>query len=516
MMLPERTKALLFLAPILWLAAQCRTFASIPPAESCGATVDQAKELMQQQQLAAAQDLLRRSSVACAKDGELFDTLGLAYAFDHHFDQAQAAYEKALALEPNNVIFRNNLASSYIQAGQRAKGMAEMERVLKTDPHNLTANANMGMLYMGEEQYPLAVRSFEAAGAAHSTDAVLVMELSAAYFGAGNAEAGLRTAQQASHLAGTNARIHYSLAVILAQSGEYPQALDEFRFIPAADLDATAHLNLGMTLSKLHRYDEARKAYTDAIRQNPSDPEAYLHIGVDAAAAGDMASAVDWLTQAHDKAPERTEISAALAEVLINTRNFESARSVLGEALRTEPDEPALQEALGDLDLNQDNFSEAAEAYERVIKAVPGDAHAQLALVKCHLGLNQTDEAEKELGAILAADPDNSEAMALRGRLALTVNQPDIALDWIHRALASDPHNLTANEDYASLMLKSGKPEEARTTLAKLVEWSPANPRYHYLLGQALEKTGDSAGAQKEFETSQKLKAAAPASSPAR
>jgi Flp pilus assembly protein TadD len=505
-------------AAIICFGTQSRAVPSMPPAlpDDCAATVDKAKELMQQQQMKAAQDLLRTASATCSKDAELFDTLGLAYAFDHHFDQAQAAYEKALTLEPGNAVFRNNLASSYIQAGQRAKGEAEMERVLKTDPHNLTANANLGMLYMSEEQYPLAVRSFEAAGGARSTDPVLVMELAGAYFGAGNAEAGLRVAQQASHLAGSNPRIHYSLAVILAQSGEYEKALEEFKFIPPADLDAAAHLNLGMTFSKLQRYDDARKAYLDAIRQNPSDPDAYLHMGVDAAALGNMGEAVDWLTQAHDKAPERTEISAALAEVLIATRNFESAQSLLGEALRTQPDDPALQEALGDLALNQDNFGEATEAYGRVLKSAPGDLHAQLALVKCHLGLNQTALAEKELGAVLAADPDNAEALALRGRLALAMNQPDAALEWIHRALASDPHNLTANEDYASLMLKRGNAEEARATLAKLVGRNPTNPRYHYLLGQALEKTGDSAGAQKEFEASQKLKAAAPASAPAR
>jgi len=487
-----------------------------PLPEDCNATAVQAKELIQQQQLKAAQDLLRSASVPCAKYAELFDSLGLAYAFDHHFDQAQAAYQKALTLQPGNVIFRNNLASSYLQAGQRAKGVAEMERVLKIDPHNLTANANLGMVYMAEEKYPLAVRSFEAAGAAHSTDPVLVMELTAAYFGAGNAEAGLRTAQQASRLAGSNPRVHYSLAVILAQAGAYAQALDAFQIIPASELDAAAHLNLGMTLSKMQRYEEARKAYMDAIHLDPSNADAYLHIGVDAAATGDMAAAVDWLTQAHEKAPERTEISAVLAEALITTRNFEGAQSLLGEALRTKPDDPALQSALGELDMNQNNFSQAAEAYARVLRSAPEDIHAQLMLAECHLGLNQNAQAQGELAAILTADPGNAEALALRGRMALAADQPDVALDWINQALASDPHNLTANEEYATLMLKRDKPEEARATLVKLTEWNPGNPRYHYMLGQALEKIGDTAGAQKEFEASQKLKVGTPPSAPVR
>ena len=65
-------------------------------------------------------------------------------------------------------------------------------------------------------------------------------------------------------------------------------------------------------------------------------------------------------------------------------------------------------------------------------------------------------------------------------------------------------------------MVKRGKTDEARATLEKLIERNPQNSRYHYLLGRALVKSGDAAGAQKEFELSQKLKAGTPASAPAR
>ena len=141
---------------------------------------------------------------------------------------------------------------------------------------------------------------------------------------------------------------------------------------------------------------------------------------MDAATTGDMAKAVDWLTQAHEKAPERTDISASLAEVLIATRNFEAAQSLLGDAVRTHPDDAVLQGALGDLYLNQDNFSQAAEAYARVLKSEPAALPARLSLAKCHLALNQNAQAERELGTVLAADPRNAEALALHGRLALS------------------------------------------------------------------------------------------------
>jgi len=286
--------------------------------------------------------------------------------------------------------------------------------------------------------------------------------------------------------------------------------VEQFEAVPSSQRDASADLDMGMALSKLGRYDDARQAYMDAIRQDPSNPDPYLHIGIDRLAAGDSLSAVDWLVQAHNKSPQRADISHALAEGLIATKNFEGAQHLLTGALQAQPDEPALLEALGDLSLRQDRPAEAAKSYLRSLKSNPRGVSARLSLAKCYIALKENGRAEEELGRVLAIDPRNAEAQAQRGHLALDANQPDVALKWIREALSNDDHNLTANEDYATLMLKQGRATEARRALESLVKLNSHNPRYHYLLGQALVKLGDAGGARAEFERSQKLRTAPP------
>jgi Flp pilus assembly protein TadD len=88
------------------------------------------------------------------------------------------------------------------------------------------------------------------------------------------------------------------------------------------------------------------------------------------------------------------------------------------------------------------------------------------------------------------------------------VGQIAIALDSLKKALQEDPNNLNANEDLATIQLRQGSSVEAQAVLEKLVRLDPNNPRYHYLLGQALLKSGRKEEAQREFTRSQELVAA--------
>jgi Flp pilus assembly protein TadD len=479
------------------------------PAE-CAGSIEQGKSLLEQRRPREAQALLREASSACAGDAQFFDLLGLACETVRDFEQAQAAYRKAIALQPTKTVFRNHLASSYVQSGNQTAAIAEYQRTLKIDPRDSNANLNLGTLYLTEKHYQQAIHFLKAAGEGQSEDPILLLELTQAYVGAKDTASARATAAKASGLAGSDPRMHFSLGLLLAQLGDYQRAVEEFQAVPASDRDAAADLDLGMALSKLGRYDEARQVYLDAIRQEPSSPDPYLRIGLDAVVSGDSVSAVDWLTQAHERAPRRADISYALAEGLIGARNFERARSLLDDGLRARPEDSSLLDALGDLSLNQENYAEAVKAYARSLKSDPRGLSARLSLAKCYIALKENAQAQAELERVLAMDPRNAEAQAQRGHLALQSNQLDVALKWFREALANDQYNPTANEDYAALMLKEGKANEARTALERLIKRHPNNSRFHYLLGQALVKLGDAEGARKEFELSQKLKAATP------
>jgi Flp pilus assembly protein TadD len=468
----------------------------------CVRSLEQGKDLLGQRRLREAQEVLRAATRTCPNIAEVFNTLGLAYDFDSQFAEAQKAYRKALVLDPRNIAYRNNLAASYLRSGQSSLGVAEFKKVLEADPGNQTANFNLGSLYLAEKQFRQAVRCFRAAEIERSQDPFSLLQLTEAYYGAGEAQAARQTAARLAQLPNLDPRIRFNLALQLAQLGEYQKAAEQFEAIPPADRDAAAFLNLGMVYSRLRQPEKARQAYQESIRLDPANPDPYLRMGLEASAANTHDAAVDWINQAYTKAPERLDIVSALIRELISIRNYERARDILTAALSRAPSEPSLLEASGDLFSAQRREQDALEAYRKCLSVSPDRASARLSLAGVYLALRQTDAAKAELEKVLQMDPRNAAAKAKLGRMALEAGQLDAALKWVEQALAAEPDNVSANEDKAKIKLRQGNAADALPALERLLKLQPRNPQYHYLMGQVLVKLQRREDAQKEFQLS--------------
>jgi len=496
--------AVTFLLSVGWPRVQ---FAATPQGSSCTSSLEKGKAMLDQRQFRQAEILLAAATGMCPNVAEIFDTLGLAYDFDGHPTEAQAAYRKAITIDPRSTGSHNNLAASLVRSGNQAAGISEFRQTLAINPANQTANMNLGSLYLANKQFKAALRCFQAAQVERSQDPVALLELTDTYFGAGNARAGRDTADRLAKMPSLEPAIHFSLGLQMAAYGEFERAAQQFAAIPASDRDVATDLNLGMAYSELRRFQEAREAYDNVLRREPLNPDAFLHIGLDAAATGNDSAALDWIAQAHAKAPDRPDISGALARGLIRAGNFERARDLLASAMARHPNDPDLREAQGDLLLKEGRPQEAVGAYLQILKTEPRRVSVRLSLASAYERLGQSDKATSELQQILRDDPQNAAAKAHLGHLALQAGRQDAANDWINQALAVDATNAIANEDKAVLLERAGKPDQAEMILQRLVKLDPRNPQIHYLLSRALAQLHRPDEAKAEFELSQKFKA---------
>jgi superkiller protein 3 len=474
---------------------------------SCASSSEKGKNLLGQKQFSQAENLLVNAAKRCPSAADIFDTLGLAYDLEGHFAEGQAAFRKAIAINPRSAGFHNNLAASLLRSGNQTEGVTEFKQALAIDPSNKTANLNLGSLYLAAKNYDSALRCFQAAQADRSQDPVAILELTEAYFGVGNARAARESAERMARASGLEPAMHFSLGLLLAQHGEYQSAAHQFAAIPAPDRDAETELNLGMAYSNLGRLQEARESYENALRRDPSNPDSYFHIGLDVATTGDHGAALDWLEQARAKGLDRADIAGALAEVLTRLGNFGRASDLLANALAAHPNDPALQEVQGDLLLEEGRPRDAITAYLQSLSADPRRVSARISLALAYAKLHQSDHAINELQQVLRFDPANASAKAQLGHLALESGQPDAASQWINQALDADPDNLTASMDRATLLERAGNFAEAQTILEKLVKLNPKNPQCHYLLSRVLAQLRRPEEAQTEFELSKRLQA---------
>jgi len=111
------------------------------PAPPSMPTMDQMKHMAEKQA-----DPLVAQLQKDPKNADLLAKVGRIYESTHQFKEAVEYYEKSLALKPDNVALRNEMASCLYYTGDVDGALKEFERSLKDDPKNANSLFNVGMI----------------------------------------------------------------------------------------------------------------------------------------------------------------------------------------------------------------------------------------------------------------------------------------------------------------------------------------------------------------------------------
>jgi len=111
------------------------------PATPSMPTIDQMKHMAEKQ----AEPLMAQVQKD-PKNADLLAKVGRIYESTHQFKEAADYFQKSLALKPDNVALRNEMASCLYYTGDVDGALKEFERSLKDDPKNPNSLFNMGMI----------------------------------------------------------------------------------------------------------------------------------------------------------------------------------------------------------------------------------------------------------------------------------------------------------------------------------------------------------------------------------
>jgi tetratricopeptide (TPR) repeat protein len=87
--------------------------------------------------------------------------LGVAYYNSQKLEEAVAAYQRALAVAPEDEAIHSNLAAAYVQQGMLEEGLASYKRALELEPTLSQAYFGLGVIYMQFGQVEDAIKAFE-------------------------------------------------------------------------------------------------------------------------------------------------------------------------------------------------------------------------------------------------------------------------------------------------------------------------------------------------------------------
>ena len=87
--------------------------------------------------------------------------LGVAYYNIGQLDEAVAEYQKALQVAPDDEAIHSNLAAAYVQQGKLDEALAAYNRALELEPSLSQAYFGLGVIYMQMGQNEDAIAAFE-------------------------------------------------------------------------------------------------------------------------------------------------------------------------------------------------------------------------------------------------------------------------------------------------------------------------------------------------------------------
>ena len=236
-------------------------------------------------------------------------------------------------------------------------------------------------------------------------------------------------------------------------------------------LMADLALEYGRALVASSKWPEAISALNRATQLNPDGLQGWQLLGRAQLASGQRDDANRSMERFRQIEGAQKSNTARINEEQRNTndptgRNLQAALALAAEG----------------------HVDEALDAIRQEIRLQPRDPRPRVAEISTLLNAKRPQDARKAIDGAVSADPGNPDLLYLRGAVKMALRDlPGAEQDFRH-TLQIKPDHVAAMSDLAVLLSSSGKKDEARQLLQKVLEIKPGDP----VATANLEKLGSS------------------------
>jgi tetratricopeptide (TPR) repeat protein len=468
-----------------------------------------------------------------------FRNLARGYARVKDYDKAKEAYQRALALDPNNGALRYEYAKLLKKMGDDEGYLAELKKAYAADPKNPKILAAMGdaELAAGNKKRALELYREALKGDGRNTELrakynALYNELAAAGKGAGKGDGTNGTGGPGSGSGDGNGNSSGNTASGTDNKGEGdPGSGTSGSGTGTGDKGngSGSGNNAASGVDKGEGLDTGKGSGSaqPALSSSKGDIDA----GKKAFAEKDFIAAESHFKKALEKEPNNSDARFFLARSLDAQGKKDAAMAEYRRVLEKEPEHPKANYYLGRLLYQAQKYSDAERHFKKSVAADAKFAPAQysLGLAQEKQGKNsdalssykKSAETDGSLtqphfnsAIILKKNKKYDEALSeltksgggadveyQKGEILLKQKKYAEAKDAFNKVLGEKPQHYEAAFNLALAYHKVGDPAGADRVLAKVIrEDSPAD--LHYTYGKLLEESGEKAGAEKQYRTS--------------
>jgi tetratricopeptide (TPR) repeat protein len=267
----------------------------------------------------------------------------------------------------------------------------------------------------------------------------------------------------------------YAIALSQFELGNYQPAIDGLnRLRSQGAFDAKCADLLGVSYSKLGRYQEAYPIMAENLQHNPTEPFAYFNLITLFVDAGETAKAAQVADSAVAALPQSAEALVMRGSIKMSQSRLEDAYDDFSAAAQVAPHSPDPRFFMALSDYKQGKFLAGAEVLRAAIGSGIADSDLHYLLAECMVRMDSSNSAGAlaELNRAIELNPKSVSARTLRGKMLLEAGQPqDAVLDLrVARELEPNPERDSRSATYflARSYMALGKRDEAKALFAQL------------------------------------------------
>ena len=322
-----------------------------------------------------------------------------------------------------------------LESRQDVVAEREFREILRLDPKNASAHANLGVIAFTRKDYAQASQEFRAALKLQSSlwDAKAFLGMSELRLGNGEEpKALLENAFQHVQDAKLRAQVGIDLITLYHASNDLMHAVDVLRALGQAGSDDPLALYL------------AYRTYSDLAAQQ--------------------------LARLAQVAPESAQMHQILAQALASQDDFQGAIAQYRKALESDPHLSGAHFEIGQLTLAESSAESARQQAEKEFKSAlaedPRNAESNYMLGEIEWLRSNPQGALKYYRQALALRPTFADAHIAAGKALTTLGLPAEAIKHLEEAIHLDPQSEVAHYRLSEAYRRLGRTQDAERELA--------------------------------------------------
>ncbi|MGC1244671.1 MAG: tetratricopeptide repeat protein [Spirulinaceae cyanobacterium] len=252
--------------------------------------------------------------------------------------------------------------------------------------------------------------------------------------------------------------------------------------------NATNLYNQGNTLYELNRYQEAFRAYDQALELNPDYVEAWKGQGDSLQGLQREEEALEAYEQAIQLQPDYWEAWIARGELLAKLTRYSQAVQAFAKVIEHQPDNWQAWEGKGDGELKLKQYSQAIASYNRVLDLNGERTSAWYSQGWAFHNLKRYEKAVDAYDQAVDIQPDYPQAWYQRGNALINLQAYEAAADSYQKALNFQPNFHQAAYSLGIALNHEKEYEEAVKAFEQALKAKSDNSQAWYNLGWSLHQ----------------------------